>query len=109
MASNRFVRYHAFGPEAVHEMTEAYKKALRTLQFVQRYDGVTADIAKKIIEAAQQGVTGADALCERTLKGLVKELEPSRPKVDEAYVHSSSSKALACFKSSVSKPSVNQP
>jgi hypothetical protein len=61
---------HAFGPEAVHEMTEAYKKALRTLRFTQRYDGTTAVIAKKIIEAAKLGVTAADALCEQTLKGL---------------------------------------
>jgi hypothetical protein len=63
MASNRIVQHHAFGPEAVHEMTEAYKKALRTLQFTQRYDATTA-------QAAQLGVTGADALCESTLKGL---------------------------------------
>jgi hypothetical protein len=63
-------QHHAFAPEAVHEMTEAYKKALRTLQFTQRYDGTTAAIAKKIIEAAQLGATGADALCDRTLKRL---------------------------------------
>jgi hypothetical protein len=61
---------HAFEPEAAEEMTEAYKKAVRTLQFTQRYDGTTAVIAKKIIEAAELGVTGADALCERTLKDL---------------------------------------
>ena len=70
MAINRLVRLRAFGPEAVHEMTEAYKKALRTLQFSRPYDGTTAVIAKKIVEAAKLGVTGADALCERTLKGL---------------------------------------
>jgi hypothetical protein len=107
--TNRLVQQHAFGPEAVSEMTEAYKKALRTLQFTQRYDGGTAVIARKIIEAARQGITGADALCERTLKGLVKEFEPVAAKVGAAYVHSSSSKASASFKSSVSKPSVNQP
>jgi hypothetical protein len=81
MATKRLVERHAFELETVHEMTEAYKKAFRTLQFVQRHDGVTADIARKIIEAAQQGVTGADALCERTLNGLgSRNWGPSQPK-----------------------------
>jgi hypothetical protein len=116
-------QHHAFEPEAVQEMTDAYKKAVRTLQFTQRYDGTTAVIAKKIIEAAQLGVRGADALCERTLKDLDlrgkgkpwgagspwgrRSFETRRSKRTRA--HSSSSNALTRFKSCASKPSVNQP
>jgi len=70
MAINRLFQQDAFAPEAVRDMVEAYKKALGALDLAQRYDGIAEVLARKIVEAAQRGVTGADRLCELTLEEL---------------------------------------
>jgi hypothetical protein len=72
MPIDRLTQQDAFAPEDVREMTDAYRNALR---------GVTEIIAKKIVEAAKQGVTGADTLCELALRdlGLKRSAKPKRP------------------------------
>jgi hypothetical protein len=58
MAIDKLTQQDSFEPEAVRDMTDAYNKALR---------GVAEILAKKIVASAQQGVVGADALCELAL------------------------------------------
>jgi len=72
MTIDRLTQQGAFAPEALRDMTDAYRNAIR---------GVTEIIAKRIVEAARQGVTGADTLCELALRdlGLRKDAKPKRP------------------------------
>jgi hypothetical protein len=70
MTIDQLVQQHAFEPEAVREMTDAYKRALHTLHVGPRYAGLAEVLASKIIEAAQRGITGADMLCATALREI---------------------------------------
>jgi hypothetical protein len=51
----RLLRDHAFGPEEIKILGDAFEDALRTLRLVNRDDPATEIVAKKIIELAQRG------------------------------------------------------
>jgi hypothetical protein len=51
----RLLRDHAFGPDEVKILGDAFEDALRTLRLVNRDDPATEIVAKKIIELAQRG------------------------------------------------------
>jgi hypothetical protein len=69
MAIDRPTQQDSFEPEAVRDMRQAYKKALR---------GVAEVLAKTIVARAQQGVSGADTLCELALQDFG--LQTPKPK-----------------------------
>ena len=51
----RLLRDHAFGPEEIKILGDAFEDALRKLRLVNRDDPATEIVAKKIIELAQRG------------------------------------------------------
>ena len=51
----RLLRDHAFGPEEIKILGDAFEEALRTLRLVNRDDPATQIVARKIIELAQRG------------------------------------------------------
>ena len=51
----RLMRDHAFGPEEIKILGDAFEDALRTLRLVNRDDPATQIVAMKIIELAQRG------------------------------------------------------
>src|SRR5262245_63681110 len=51
----RLLRDHAFGPDDIKILGDAFEDALRTLRLVNRDDPATEIVAKKIIELAKQG------------------------------------------------------
>ena len=51
----RLLRDHAFEPEEIKILGDAFEEALRTLRLVNRDDPATQIVARKIIELAQRG------------------------------------------------------
>ena len=65
-----FLSGQAFSPEIVQAMSAAFDKACASLGIRRGLDARSEMIAKKIIELAQRGVRGPDALSERALREL---------------------------------------
>jgi hypothetical protein len=70
MAIYRLLKFGAFEPELIASMTTAYDDALRILQLNDRQDPITEALAKRIIEAAQEGETDPARLRQRALDSL---------------------------------------
>jgi hypothetical protein len=60
----------AFQPETVAEMAEAVERTRDALGLQNISDMATNLVAQKIIELAQRGVMGADALSSRAVREL---------------------------------------
>ena len=70
MPIRRFLQTHAFGPDDIKVLSEAYADALRTLGLIDRSDPVTEIVAKKIIELAQQGERDPARLRDQALMSV---------------------------------------
>ena len=57
VAIYRLLQNSAFGPEDIERLSAAYEEALRLLQLSDRTDAATQIIARRIIQAAQSGVS----------------------------------------------------
>jgi hypothetical protein len=66
-----------------------------------------ADLLQRLVVNLLEQIRVNVVGCERL--GILAEADPLQPSSHFAHAVSCSSSALACFKSSVSKPSVNQP
>jgi formiminotetrahydrofolate cyclodeaminase len=70
VAIYRIMQQRAFSPEDVWRLSEAYEAALKVLKLPSRTDPVTETVAKRIIEAAERGITDPAKLCAEALKNL---------------------------------------
>jgi hypothetical protein len=59
---------HAFTPEGVKVLSEAFEDTLRALKLVNRKDQVTISVAKLIIEFAKEGERDPVRLRDRALE-----------------------------------------
>jgi hypothetical protein len=66
----RLLRGHAFGPEEIKILGDAFEDALRTLRLVNRDDPATEIVAKKIIELAQRGERDPARLREAAVQSV---------------------------------------
>jgi hypothetical protein len=66
----RLLRDHAFGPEEIKILGDAFEDALRTLRLVNRDDPATEIVAKKIIELAQRGERDPARLREAAVQSV---------------------------------------
>jgi hypothetical protein len=67
---HRLLENCAFDPEAIASMGRAFEDACRVLGFATSDDSLREQVAKKIIELAQQGERNAERLRERALDHL---------------------------------------
>jgi hypothetical protein len=70
VAIYRIMQQRAFSPEDVSRLSEAYEAALKVLDLPSRADPVTETVAKRIIEAAERGITDPAKICAAALKEL---------------------------------------
>jgi hypothetical protein len=71
MPITRFLRGHAFEPDVIRAMSDAYDRACITLGLASsRTDAVTQTLAAKIIEIAEQGIRDPILLCQEALEEL---------------------------------------
>jgi hypothetical protein len=66
----RLLRDHAFGPEEIKVLGDAFEDALRTLRLVNRDDPATEIVAKKIIELAQRGERDPERLRQAAVQSV---------------------------------------
>jgi tRNA C32,U32 (ribose-2'-O)-methylase TrmJ len=64
---------HAFTPEDVKVLIEAFEETLRALNLVDREDRLTMTVAKLIIEFAKEGERDPNRLRELVMKTLQPE------------------------------------
>jgi hypothetical protein len=70
VALYRLLQNSPFGPDEIERMTTAYADALRVLGLVDRTDGITEIVAKKVIEIAQTGERDPLRIRERAIEDL---------------------------------------
>jgi hypothetical protein len=66
----RLLRDHAFGPDDLKIIGDAFEDALRTLRLVNRDDPATEIIARKIIELAKAGERDPARLRQAAVQSL---------------------------------------
>jgi len=70
VAIYRLLQKSAFSPEDTARLGEAYELALTQLELKNRYDALTENIARLIIEVAQTGEKDPRMICARALSLL---------------------------------------
>jgi hypothetical protein len=75
VAIYRLLQKSAFGPEDTKRMGDAYELALIQLELKNRYDPLTEDIARFIVEIAQTGEKDPNTICARALSLLRGDLK----------------------------------
>jgi hypothetical protein len=70
VAVYRLTQGRPFRPEDIARLSAAYEAALKVLNLASRTDPVTEIVAKRIIEAAECGITDPAKICAEALKNL---------------------------------------
>lgn len=70
MAIYRLLQNSPLEPEDINRLTDAYERALKTLNLKDRSDPMTQLIAKKIIEIGQTGVKDSAIIAQQALNEL---------------------------------------
>jgi hypothetical protein len=66
----RLLQNSPLGPDEIMMLSDAYERALRKLNLVDRNDPITELIARKVIEIGQRGVRESQQLCDLAIKEL---------------------------------------
>ena len=72
MPINRLLERSSLGPEEKARLIDAYERALRSLNLVDRNDPVADIVARKIIEIGQNWIGSAEQLSELAVKELTR-------------------------------------
>jgi hypothetical protein len=64
---------HSFAPEDIANLTAAFEAALSKLGLVNRYDPITTEVAKRVMQLAKEGERDPGRLCEGAVTALGKQ------------------------------------
>jgi hypothetical protein len=71
VAIYQIIQTASYSPEEIERLTTAYKGALLLLQLANRTDPINEIVAKRIINAAKNGIRDPEELCAWAIKDLM--------------------------------------
>ena len=70
MPLDRMLKDRHFQPDQIRLLDQAFKRALRRLDLVDRNDPLTEIVAKKVIEVGQSGIRDPDEIASTAIRAL---------------------------------------